>query len=121
MYCPALSDPPTQAEIDARCIWDRDDAWALSVLTARLSDDVQGLLGPVIDQTGQRHMAWTMYDNLHHGCQTAPDLTAALALQEEILNTCINNGDIGKFIMDWSSGLTTLSGYGYNITMGYRS
>lgn len=60
-------------------------------------------------------MARTMYDNLCRGCQTAPDLTAAIALQEEILNTRIVNGDIGKFIMDWLSGITTLGGYGYDI------
>ncbi|KAE9395869.1 hypothetical protein BT96DRAFT_997249 [Gymnopus androsaceus JB14] len=40
IYQPELSNPPTQAELEARHIWDRNDAWALSVIAACLHDDV---------------------------------------------------------------------------------
>ncbi|KAE9396368.1 hypothetical protein BT96DRAFT_941700 [Gymnopus androsaceus JB14] len=102
-------------DLEARCIWDRNDAWALLVIAACLHNDVRGLLGPVIDTQGCRRTACMMYKNLCHGCQMAPDLTAALSMQEDILNTHVVNGDILKFITDWSSGLTTLSGFGYAI------
>ncbi|KAE9388866.1 hypothetical protein BT96DRAFT_947305 [Gymnopus androsaceus JB14] len=77
---PAPGMARTEQELEARRVWDRNDAWALSVIAARLHDDVWGLLGP-----------------------------------EDVLNTCVVNSDIFKFITDWSSGLTTLGGFGYTI------
>ncbi|KAE9403053.1 hypothetical protein BT96DRAFT_1083336 [Gymnopus androsaceus JB14] len=115
VYRPLLSPIPHPAEIEARRIWDRDDAWASSVLTARLHDDARGFLGPVIDSNGRRRTAREMYDALRLGCQAAPDYTNCLRIQDKILSTQIVNGDVGKFIQVWSSGLSQLRGYNYNI------
>ncbi|KAE9387877.1 hypothetical protein BT96DRAFT_1004704 [Gymnopus androsaceus JB14] len=114
------NEPPpgverTEYNTPARKIWDRDDAWASSVLTTRLHDDACGFLGPVIGPNGHRRTAHKMYDSLQLGCQAVPDYTNCLCIQDEVLSTGIVNGNIGKFIQIWSSGLSQLRGYNYAI------
>ncbi|KAE9409428.1 hypothetical protein BT96DRAFT_932144 [Gymnopus androsaceus JB14] len=108
VYRPQLSAVLHLAELEAWKIWDRNNAWASSVLTACLHEDACGFLGPVINVNGSHHTAREMYESLRLGCQAAPNFTNCLHIQDEILATPIVNSDVYKFIQVWSSGLSQL-------------
>ncbi|KAJ3858908.1 hypothetical protein EV359DRAFT_68622 [Lentinula novae-zelandiae] len=92
---PAVSSQPTRKEIENHLKWDKNDGWTSSILTARLSDEI--------------------YLRLKAAYQAAPDRKACLRIQDELLNSQIHGMDIEKFNLKWSSTLTTLRNYGYDI------
>ncbi|KAE9388893.1 hypothetical protein BT96DRAFT_1025270 [Gymnopus androsaceus JB14] len=103
VYRLLLSPIPHPTEIEARRIWDRDNAWASSVLMAHLHNDARGFLGLVIDSNGRRRTAREMYDALRLGCQAAPDYTNCLRIQDKILSTQIPT-ILTRFIQNFPNG-----------------
>ncbi|KAJ4470319.1 hypothetical protein C8J55DRAFT_564054 [Lentinula edodes] len=60
-------------------------------------------------------MARQIYLRLKAAYQAAPDRKACLCIQDELLNSQIHGMDIEKFNLKWSSTLTTLHNYRYDI------
>ncbi|KAJ4486649.1 hypothetical protein C8J55DRAFT_487622 [Lentinula edodes] len=112
---PTIPSQPTRKEIEARLKWDKNDGWVSSILTARLSDEARNHLPPMIDDRGERRTARQIYLRLKAAYQAAPDRKACLRIQDELLNSQIHGMDIEKFNLKWSSTLTTLRNYGYDI------
>ncbi|KAJ3859507.1 hypothetical protein EV359DRAFT_68099 [Lentinula novae-zelandiae] len=112
---PIISSQPTQKELEARLKWDKNDGWTSSILTARLSDEARNHLPPMINDRGERRTARQIYLRLKAAYQAAPDRKACLRIQDELLNSQIHSMDIEKFNLKWSSTLTTLRNYGYDI------
>ncbi|KAJ3898348.1 hypothetical protein F5879DRAFT_994902 [Lentinula edodes] len=102
-------------EIEARLKWDKNDGWTSSILTARLSDEARNHLPPMINDQGECRTARQIYLRLKGAYQAAPDRKACLHIQDELLNSQIHGMDIKKFNLKWSSTLTTLQNYGYDI------
>ncbi|KAJ3858687.1 hypothetical protein EV359DRAFT_68809 [Lentinula novae-zelandiae] len=112
---PTISPNPTRKELETRLKWDKNDGWTSSILTARLSDEARNHLPPMIDDRGERRTARQIYLRLKAAYQAAPDRKACLRIQDELLTSQIHGMDIEKFNLKWSSTLTTLRNYGYDI------
>ncbi|KAJ3745228.1 hypothetical protein EV360DRAFT_11057, partial [Lentinula raphanica] len=115
VYRPTVSDPPTTQELERQMKWDKDDGWVASILVARLSDEARGHLPPNFNALGERRNARNIYNRLKAAYQAAPDRKACLRLQDELLNSQIHSMDIEKFNLKWTSSLTTLQNFGYDI------
>ncbi|KAJ3850226.1 hypothetical protein EV368DRAFT_84749 [Lentinula lateritia] len=112
---PIVSSNPTRKEIETCLKWDKNDGWTLSILTARLLDEVCNHLPPMINDRGERCTARQIYLHLKAAYQAAPNRKACLCIQDKLLNSQIHGMDIEKFNLKWSSTLTTLCNYGYDI------
>ncbi|KAJ3848587.1 hypothetical protein EV368DRAFT_68138 [Lentinula lateritia] len=110
-----LSSNPTRKELEAKLKWDKNTGWTSSILTARLSDEARNHLPPMIDDRGEHRTARQIYIHLKVAYQAAPDWKACLRIQDELLNSQIHSMDIEKFNLKWSSTLTMLQNYGYDI------
>ncbi|KAE9387080.1 hypothetical protein BT96DRAFT_948642 [Gymnopus androsaceus JB14] len=114
VYHPQLSAVPHPAELEARKIWDRNNVWASSVLTACLHEDAHGFLGPVIKVDGSRWTAREMYRSFHLGCQAALTLQTSFAFKMRYwllvssMATFINSFKFGLLDCHNSVGIITL-------------